>query len=137
MPLTTGTSTNYASEFHFPSGTLITPAQVLTFPELSLGERNTTNAGSGGYEERRPNGLVAAGDFTIQVLATPGQMQSLQTDQKAGTERVSFLKNPINGYLFTGWIKSLKQEDADQTSPDSVKLMITVTPVGQITINNS
>lgn len=133
MPLTTGTSTNYASEFHFPSGTVIYAAQVIGFPEIAMGERNITNHGSGGKEERVPNGLVAAGDFTISLLTTSGNT-SLHTDRDAGTERPCFLKGKVHSYLFTGWIKSIKEEDADATSPDSSKLTIVVTPHGAITV---
>ena len=136
MALTTGTATNYGSEFHYPSGTVVYAAQVLGFPELSAGERNTTNQGSGGFEERRPNGLVSAGDFTLSLLATPGNTLSLYTDMKAKTERVCYLKNPVHGYLFTGWMKSIKEEDADAKSPDSVKLTVVVVPAGEITLAN-
>ncbi len=137
MALTTGTSTNYGSLFSFPSGTNIVPAQVIGFPELAMGERNTTNHGSGGFEERRPNGLVAAGDFTLQVLSTAGALETLYTDMKAKTERTAHLKNPVNQYVFVGWIKNIKEEDADATSPDSVKAVVTVTPAGEVAMANS
>jgi hypothetical protein len=134
---TTGTASNYASQFSFPSGTALYAAQVITFPEMTMGERNVTNHGNGGYEERKPNGLKATGDFTIAIMSTPLLIASLKTDKDAGTERTSHLKNPINQYTFTGWIKSIKEEDADATQPDSVKAMITVTPVGDISVASS
>lgn len=137
MALTTGTASNYGSQFHFPSGTVIAPAQVIDFPELAMGERNTTNHGSGGFEERRPNGLTAAGDFTLSILSTPNQLTTLYTDMKAKTERVCFLKNPSYGYLFTGWIKSIKEEQADAKSPDNTMATIVVTPAGEITLANA
>lgn len=137
MALTTGTASNYGSLFSFPSGTSIVPAQVIGFPELMMGERNTTNHGSGGFEERRPNGLTSAGDFTIQILSTPNQLTTLYTDLKAKTERTAHLKNPTYQYVFVGWIKSIKEEDADATSPDSVKATITVVPAGEIALANS
>ena len=133
MTITTGTASNYASEFHFPSGTAIYAAQVIGFPEIAMGERNVTNHGSGGKEERRPNGLVSASDFTVSLMNTPGNT-SLHTDRDAGTERLCFLKGKVHTYLFTGWIKSVKEEDADGSSPDSSKLTAVVTPVGAITI---
>lgn len=131
--MVTGTASNYSSEFHFPSGTAIYAAQVIGFPEIAMGERNTTNHGSGGKEERQPNGLVAASDFTVSLLAVPGHT-SLHTDRDAGTVRLCFLKGKVHTYLFQGWIKSIKEEDADSTSPDSSKLTVVVTPVGGITI---
>lgn len=134
---TTGTNTNYASQFSFPSGTVIYAAQVIGFPEIAMGERNVTNHGNGGFEERKPNGLVAVSDFTLQILSTPGAIASLKTDLEAKTERTSHLKNPINQYTFVGWIKSIKEEDADGTSPDSVKATIVVTPVGALTVASS
>jgi hypothetical protein len=137
MALTTGTYTNYGSEFHWPSGTIVYAAQVLGFPELSMGERVTTNHGSGGIDERRPNGLNMQGDFTLSILSTPDNFVTLTSDKSAGTERVCFLKNPVHTYLFTGWIKSVKEEDADGTSPDSVKATITVTPAGQVTVGKA
>ena len=137
MPITTGTASNYASQFGFPSGTLIVPAQVIGFPEIAMGERNTTNHGSGGFEERRPNGLTAAGDFTLQLLSTPTQLLTLKTAIEAKTENTCHLKNPVYQYTFIGWIKSIKEEDADATSPDSVTATVVVTPVGSITMANS
>jgi hypothetical protein len=131
---TTGTASSYGSQFSFPSGTALYAAQVITFPEMTMGERNITNHGNGGYEERKPNGLKAVGDFTLSILSTPLLIASLKTDKDASTERVCHLKNPINQYTFTGWIKSIKEEDADGTSPDSVKAMIVVTPVGDISV---
>lgn len=134
MAITTGTYSNYGGEFHFPSGTVISPCQVLDYPELSMGERNTTNHGSGGWEERRPNGLNAAGDFTLSLLETPGVFGTLNTARAAKTENVCYLKDPVNGLLFTGWIKSIKKEAADAQSPDSGKLTVVVTPVGTVTL---
>lgn len=136
MALTTGTASNYGSEFHFPSGTVIYAAQVVGFPEIAMGERNITNQGSGGKEERVPNGLVSAGDFTVKVINTPGNT-SLHTDRDAGTERVCFLKGKVHTYLFTGWIKSVKEEDADASAPDSSILTLVVTPHGGVTIGNA
>lgn len=136
MALTTGTASAYASEFHFPSGTVIYAAQVIGFPEIAMGERNITNHGNGGVEERVPNGLVAAGDFTVQIITTAG-ISSLHTDRTAGTERLCFLKGKIHTYLFTGWIKSIKEEDADAQNPDSVKATVVVTPHGGVTIANA
>lgn len=133
MALTTGTASQYGSEFHWPTGTAIYAAQVIGFPEIAMGERNITNHGNGGREERVPNGLVAAGDFTVQILTTPGNT-SLHTDRTAGTERVCFLKGKVHTYIFTGWIKSIKEEDADGQSPDSSKLTVVVTPHGEITV---
>jgi hypothetical protein len=133
MALTTGTASSYGSEFHFPSGTIIYAAQVVGFPEIAMGERNITNHGNGGREERAPNGLVAAGDFTVQIISTSG-LTSLHADRTAGTERLCFLKGKVHTYLFTGWIKSIKEEDADATNPDSVKATLVVTPRGEVTI---
>jgi hypothetical protein len=133
MALTTGTASQYGSEFHFPSGTVIYACQVIGFPEIAMGERNITNHGNGGREERVPNGLVAASDFTVQILTTVGNT-SLHADRTAGTERLCFLKGKVHTYMFTGWIKSVKEEDADATNPDSSKLTVVVTPRGEITI---
>jgi hypothetical protein len=134
---TTGTNTNYGSQFSFPSGTMIVPAQVVSFPEIAMGERNVTNHGNGGFEERKPNGLISVSDFTLQILSTPNALATLKTDMEAKTERTSHLKNLINQYTFVAWIKSIKEEDADATSPDSVMATIVVTPVGSITLANS
>lgn len=133
MALTTGTASSYGSQFQWPSGTVQYAAQVIGFPEISMGERNITNHGNGGFEERASNGLVAAGDFTLSLINEVGN-SSLQTDMAAGTERVAFLKGKIHTYIFTGWIKSIKEEDADASSPDSSKLTVVVTPRGQVTI---
>lgn len=134
MSLTTGTVSNYGEEFHFPSGTIIYAAQVIGKPEYAMGESPVTNHGNGGFEERAPNGLLAASDFTLSLLATPGNL-SLFVAQAAKTENVCYIKSKQFGYLFTGWIKSIKEEDADASSPDRVKLTVVVTPRGQLTIS--
>jgi hypothetical protein len=124
---------NYGEEFHFPSGTAIYAVQVIGKPEIKEGERNITNHGNGGFEERVPNGLLAASDFTLSVLSTPGNLL-LFTAAAAKTENVCYIKGKQYGYLFTGWIASVKEEDGDATSPDSSKLTVVVTPRGQVTI---
>lgn len=133
MSLTTGTMSNFGEEFHFPSGTLIYAVQVIGKPEIKEGERNITNHGNGGFEERVANGLLAAGDFTVQILSTPGNLL-LYTAVAAKTENVCYVKSKQYGYLFTGWISSVKEEDSDGTKPDSSMLTVTVTPRGQVTI---
>lgn len=133
MALTTGTMSSYGEEFHFPSGTIIYAAQVIGKPEIAMGERNITNHGGGGFEERAPNGLLAASDFTLSIIATPGSL-ALFTASAAKTENVCYIKGKQFGYLFTGWIKSVKEEDSDAKSPDSVMLNVVVTPRGQVTI---
>jgi hypothetical protein len=122
----------YGDEFHWPSGTLVYAAQVISVPEIGQGERNITNHGNGGYEERAPNGLNMAGDFTVAIFATPGNL-GLYTDMDAGTERVCYIKYKPFGYIFTGWIKNIKPEDADAQSPDSGKFIVTITPHGKVT----
>lgn len=129
---TTGTSSSFGDEFHWPSGTIVFAAQVINVPEISVGERNVTNHGNGGYEERKANGLHMAGDFTVEIIATPGHL-ALYTDMDAQTERVCYLKYAPFGYVFTGWIKSIAPSTSDATGPDSGKLVLTVTPVGKVT----
>jgi hypothetical protein len=133
MALTTGTSSSYGSEFHFPSGTVVYACQVVGFPEVAMGERNITNHGNGGVEERAPNGLKSVGDFTLSIITTAGH-SALFTDQSAKTERTCFLKGKVFSYTFVGWIKSVKEEDADSTNPDSSKLTVVVTPRGDMTV---
>ena len=133
MSLTTGTMSNYGEEFHFPSGTAIYACQVIGKPEIAMGERNITNHGNGGFEERVANGLLAASDFTLSIITTPGHL-ALYTAAAAKTENVTYIKGKEFGYLFTGWIKSVKEEDGDASSPDSSKLTVVVTPRGQVTI---
>lgn len=135
MALTTGTMSSYGEEFHFPSGTIIYAAQVIGKPEYAMGERDITNHGNGGFQERTSNGLLAASDFTLSILATPGNI-ALHTARNAGTENVCYIKSKQFGYLFTGWIKSIKEEDADAANPNSVMLTVVVTPRGQLTITN-
>lgn len=137
MAYSTGTSSNYGSMFAFPSGTTLYAVQVVGFPEISQGERNTTNHGSSGYENRLPNGLTAVGDFTLKMISTPTAILTLKTDLTAGTVRSGHLKNPVYQYTFDCWIKSIKEEDADAASPDSVMATIVVTPVGSFGMANS
>lgn len=137
MSYSTGTSSNYGSLFAFPSGTSLYAVQVIGFPEIAMGERNFTNHGSAGFEQRGPNGLVAVGDFTLQMISTPSALLTLKTDMTAGTLRSGHLKNPVYQYTFDCWIKSIKEEDADSTSPDTTMATIVVTPVGSFGMNNS
>lgn len=137
MAIMTGTFTNQGSQFHYPSGTVIYGCEVLAYPEISVEERSTTNLGSGGFAERRNAGLISAGDFSLSILSTPNALKSLDTDMKQKVERVCFLEGQIDGYLFTGWIKRIQKESADSTSPDTEKVTVTVTPVGEITIVNT
>lgn len=132
MPLTTGTFSNYASEFHWPSGTNLVYCQVTNYPEIVQMERNITNHTNGGWEERVPAGLSAAGDFTLVLLATPGVRASLETDRAAKTQRTAMLTDDEGNLTFVGWIKSIQKESADAQSPDSVKLTVVITPVGQV-----
>jgi hypothetical protein len=133
MSLTTGTMSNYGEEFHFPSGTAIYACQVIGKPEIKEGERNITNHGNGGFEERVANGLLAASDFTLSILSTPGNLLAF-TAVAAKTENLCYIKGKQYGYLFTGWIAGVKESDANAPSPDSSMLTVTVTPRGQVTI---
>jgi hypothetical protein len=139
MALPTGTVSNAGTEFHFPSGTIVYAAKIIGFPEIAMGERDSTSHGSlsaGVIQgQREPNNRVDASDFTIGLLEVTGH-SALYTDMKAGTQRVCLLKSKTRQFTFTGWIKSIKQEDANVDSPDSVKATVVVTPVGEITIGN-
>lgn len=126
---------NYGSTFSFAASPVL-QAQVIGFPELSMGERDTTNHGSGGWQERRPNGLMSAGDFTIKVLSDVQTIADLFVAQKAKTEGQCYLANPVHSYSFAGWIKSIKEDDADAANPDSVTATITVTPIGEIELDD-
>jgi len=107
---------------------------VLDYPELSMGERDITNHGSGGASERMPNGLLSSGDFTLSLLATPGVAKTILASMNAKTVATAVLTNPIDTMTFAGWYKSVKEESADATSPDSVKMTVVFTPTGQIVI---
>jgi hypothetical protein len=130
---TTGTYTNYGGTFGFPSGTNY-PAQVLDYPELTEAALDITNHASGGVDEAIPSGLVSSGEFTIAILAQHGTYATLKTAMTNKTVNTCHLSNPIDSYVFQGFITSLKEEQADATNPDAVKITLNVKPTGGITI---
>ena len=134
---TTGTMTTYASEFSFPSGTVIYACEVIDVPEGTMNERETTNHGSAGFEERRANGLTAYGDFTVSVLSTPTALNTLRTDMEAGTERTFHIKGRVYQWVGQGWVSRMKPEQLVGTSDaNTEKQTITITPVGRVVQSN-
>lgn len=133
MALTTGTMSTYGSQFSFPSGTVIYACEVIDVPELTMNERSTTNHGSGGFDERRPNGLVSMGDFTVGILSTPNAINTLKTDAEAGTERTYHIKGRVYQWVGVGWISHIKPEALQGTpDADTEKVTVTITPVGSV-----
>jgi hypothetical protein len=137
MALATGTISNAGSLFYWPSGTAAYGCKVVDWPEIAGGERDTTahNGVTGGvvFGERRFNNRVDAGDFTVLLLETNG-LSTMYADQQAGTERTVNIKGLVRQFTFVGWIKSIKPEQADVDAPDTQKVLITVVPVGGITV---
>lgn len=138
MALATGTMSTYGSTFAFPSGTNLYACEVIDVPEGTMHERTTTNHGSGGFEERRANGLVSYGDFTVSVLSTPDAMNTLSADLKAGTERTFHIKGRVYQWVGVGWISHMKPE-ALSGMPDAKteKQTITITPAGNVVQANA
>jgi hypothetical protein len=131
--MTTGTYTNYGGAFGFPSGTYY-PAQVLDYPELTEKSLDITNHASGGEDEAIPSGLIVSGEFTIAILAQHGTLGTLKTAMTNKTINTCHLTNPIDSYVFKGFLTSVKEEAADATNPDAVKITLKVKPTGGVTI---
>ena len=133
---TTGTSSNYGSNFQFPSGTTY-PAQVLDFPTSHMGVVSTTNHAGGGVTEYIPNGLLDISEFNLILLGQHGTMNTLKTAQVAKTVALCVLSDPIDTLLFNGMIMDVGKESADADNPTASRIPVTVRPTGGITISNT
>ena len=136
MALTTGTMSNYGGSFGFPSGTAY-PAMVLDYPELKMDAVTITNHAGGGVTEYVPSGLLDVGEFSMEILGQHGTFNTFKTAQVNKTVNVCCLTNPIDSMVFSGFITSAKEGSADASSPDAVKIALTVRPTGNITIANT
>lgn len=134
--MTTGTMSNYGGSFGFPSGTTY-PCMVLDYPEMKMDAVDITNHASGGFTEYIPSGLLDAGEFTLSILAQHGTFATFKTAQTNKTVNVCCLTNPIDSMVFSGFLTSVKEESADATSPDAVKLTVNVRPTGAVTVANT
>lgn len=134
--MTTGTSSDYGGTFQFPSGTAY-PSMVLDYPELTMAGVEITNHAGGGVTEYVPSGLLDVGEFALSILGQHGTLNTLKTAQVAKTVALCVLTNPIDTMLFNGMLTSVKEEAADATSPDAVRITLSVRPTGAITISNT
>jgi len=121
--------TNYGSTFTFNSVS-IGKCIVVGFPEMVMGEAETTNHSGAGYAESIPDGLVRAGDLTLSVLDETGVYTALRLLQTNKTVATAAVGNGIDSISGSGWIRSVKIEDADATDPDANKLTVVVACTG-------
>lgn len=127
-------TTNYASTFT-KGGTTIGKCVVIDFPELSTDKIETTNHASSGKREYIPSKLVDAGDITLSILAETGKLSTLVTDMNAGTVSAMVVASPLDTLTFSGWIQSLKEEQADAQSPDAVKITAVIVVTGGVVVS--
>jgi hypothetical protein len=125
-------ATNYGSTFTF-NGVSIGKCIIVGFPEVVMGDAETTNHSSGGYAESIPDGLVRVGDLTLSVLDEAGVYTALRLLQTNKTVATAVVGNGIDTLTGSGWIRSVKAEDADATDPDANKLTVVVACTGSWT----
>lgn len=125
--------TNYGSTFTF-NGSSIGKCIVVGFPELATDAANTTNHSSGGFAESIPNGVITVGDMTLSVLDETGVVSALRTLVVNKTVATAVVGNGIDTLTGSGWIKSVKVEDADAQGPDANKLTVVVACTGVWTV---
>ena len=124
--------TNYGSLFTF-NGVSIGKCIVTGFPEVVQGEAETTNHSGGGYAESIPDGLVRVGDLTLSILNESGVYTAIRTLQTNKTVAIAVVTNGIDTITGSGWIRSVKPEDADATDPDANKITCVVACTGSWT----
>lgn len=129
--MTTGSYSNYASVFQFPSGTAYA-ALVVDYPEVKTGAIEITNNQSSGVREYIYDGLVGLTEFTISLLGMPGIFATFKGHETSKTIGLCVLTDPVETHLFSGLITSVKKEKADQQNPDATKITITVQPTGAL-----
>ncbi len=133
----TGTMSNAGTSFSFPSGTAIYGAKVLDAPWMDSMERDTTthgsNDGSGNviFGQREFSNRRDAQNFTVGLIEVTGH-SSLYDDAQLGTQRVFHYAGKTRNFVGTAWIKSIQPNTANVDSPDSVKLVVTFVPVGNV-----
>lgn len=124
--------TNYGSLFTF-NGASVGKCIITGFPEVVMGEAETTNHSGSGYAESIPDGLVRVGDLTLSILNESGVYTALRLLQTNKTVATAVVTNGIDTIQGSGWIRSVKPEDADATDPDANKLTVVVACTGSWT----
>lgn len=124
--------TNYGSLFTFNSVS-IGKCIITGFPEVVMGEAETTNHSGNGYAESIPDGLVRVGDLTLSILNESGVYTALRLLQTNKTVATAVVTNGIDTITGSGWVRSVKPEDADSTDPDANKITVVVACTGSWT----
>ena len=125
-------ASNYGSLFTF-NAVSIGKCIVTGFPEVVMGDAETTNHSGGGYAESIPDGLVRVGDLTLSVLDEAGVYTAIRLLMTNKTVATAIVTNNIDTITGSGWIRSVKVEDADSTDPDANKLTVVVACTGSWT----
>jgi hypothetical protein len=121
--------TNYGSTFTF-NGVTIGKCIIVGFPEVVMGEAETTNHSGSGYAESIPDGLVRVGDLTHKYLYETGVYTALRLLQTNKTVAAASLTNGIDTIAGSGWVRSVKIEDADATDPAANEIVVVLACTG-------
>jgi hypothetical protein len=122
-------ASNYGSLFTFNAAS-IGKCIVTGFPEVVMGDAETTNHSGAGYAESIPDGLVRVGDLTLSVLDEAGVYTAIRLLMTNKTVATAIVTNNIDTITGSGWIRSVKVEDADANDPDANKLTVVVACTG-------
>lgn len=123
-----GTS-DYSSTFTFNSVS-IGKCIVTGFPEVVMDEAETTSHDGTGFASSIPSGLVRVGDLTLSILAESGKYAAIRLLQTNKTVATASVTNGLDTISGSGWIRSVKVEDADATDPNAIKLTVVVACTG-------
>lgn len=124
---------NYGSTLT-KGGVAVGACLVIDFPELSTGKANTTNHGSGGYEESIPTGLIALGDVTLSVIVKDGVLTGIRNEMQSKTISTVAISDGVETVSGDGYYVSAKKEAADAQSPDVSKLTVVIAFTGPLAV---
>jgi hypothetical protein len=122
-------ASDYGSLFTF-NAVSIGKCIVTGFPEVVMDEAETTSHDGTGFASSIPGGLVRVGDLTLSILAEAGTYEALRLLQTNKTVDDASLTNSLDTIAGSGWIRSVKVEDADATDPNAIKLAVVVACTG-------
>lgn len=124
---------DYGSTFTF-NGSTIGKCIIVGFPELVDDGVETTNHSTSGWGTSIPSGLIKAGDLTLSVLNETGVLTAIKNNMTSKTVANSVISNGIDTITVSSWIKSVKPEDADATSPKADSLTVVLACTGAVTV---
>jgi len=107
--------------------------QIAKWPEWSQNKVELTGHDSAGDEESMPDGIRRPTPFVGTMVSTTDNIEVFRDDFEAGTVTTWTIADDVDSCSFSGWIMSMKRNDADGAKPDAVKWEISIQPTGPLT----